>query len=81
MGESYGSFYVPAVSARLHQANKLRKGLPTNLKVRAFHTCSQFFDVKCLGVLFTCIHIHLNECSFLLLTVVRLSSDIRLYSR
>jgi serine carboxypeptidase-like clade 4 len=32
MGESYGGYYVPAVSARLHQANKLRQGLPTNLK-------------------------------------------------
>lgn len=37
MGESYGSHYVPAVSARLHQANKLRQGLPINLKVRNLH--------------------------------------------
>lgn len=60
MGESYGSYYVPAVSARLHQANKLRQGLPINLKVRVFHACPQFFDGKCLGVLFIHLQIHLN---------------------
>jgi carboxypeptidase C (cathepsin A) len=32
-GESYGGHYVPAVTARLHEANKKRGGLPINLKV------------------------------------------------
>ena len=32
-GESYGGHYVPAVTARLHEANKKREGLPINLKV------------------------------------------------
>lgn len=31
-GESYAGHYVPAVTSRIHQANKARKGLPLNLK-------------------------------------------------
>lgn len=32
MGESFGSHYVPAVAARLHEEKKLKQGLPINLK-------------------------------------------------
>lgn len=31
-GESYAGHYVPAVTSRIHQANKAREGLPLNLK-------------------------------------------------
>jgi hypothetical protein len=33
-GESYAGHYVPAVTGRLHQAQKKKEGLPINLKVR-----------------------------------------------
>ena len=65
MGESFGSHYVPAVSARLHQANKLRQGLPINLKVRILRASSQFFYEKCLEVLFTHLLSLYIECRFL----------------